>query len=106
MEATYADLEIGLHRRDADHYQIELRFSRPDSDTDDRLARGTPVAMTIDWQELRSLQLDNAEYGKRLGEFVLGHQDVQTAFAQASRGQTIRAHGAYGRRGARTDRDP
>lgn len=28
----YADLEIGLHRRDAENYGVELRFIHPDGD--------------------------------------------------------------------------
>ena len=35
----YADLEIGLHRRDADSYGVELRFSQPKSDAEVRLVR-------------------------------------------------------------------
>ncbi|MCP4400095.1 MAG: hypothetical protein GY801_22660 [bacterium] len=44
----YADLEIGLHRRDAEQYQIELRFSRPDSDTEERLVWGGPLFARFD----------------------------------------------------------
>ena len=36
MKAS-ADLEIGLHRYDAESYSVELRFSHPESDADVRL---------------------------------------------------------------------
>jgi hypothetical protein len=35
-----ADLEIALHRPDADSYRVELRFSQPESDADIRLVQG------------------------------------------------------------------
>ena len=37
---TYADLEIGVHRRGADHYSVELRFSHAESDADVRFTPG------------------------------------------------------------------
>jgi hypothetical protein len=79
----YADLEIGLHRRDAERYQIELRFSRPDSDTDDRLARGGPLFARFDTARLRSLTLNNAAYGKLLAESLFESQKIQAAFDKA-----------------------
>ncbi len=38
--AEYADLEIGLHRRDAGTYTIDFRFSQPNSEADVRLGQG------------------------------------------------------------------
>ena len=70
----YADLEIALHRRDAERYQVELRFSRPDSETDDRLTQ-----REASWVRLRSLTSDDEAYGKYLGECVFEAQDVQSA---------------------------
>ena len=45
---AYGELEIGLHRRDAEHYQVELRFSQPESDADVRLSRGEPALARFD----------------------------------------------------------
>ena len=33
----YIDLEISLHRRDADRYAVELRYSDPESDAADEI---------------------------------------------------------------------
>ncbi len=79
----YADLEIGLHRRDADRYQIELRFSRPDSEADDRLARGDALYVRFDMEHLRSLLWDDAAYGKALAESLFASQEVWNAFDKA-----------------------
>jgi hypothetical protein len=73
----YADLEIGLHRRDAEQYQIELRFSRPDSDVDDQLVQ---AGVQFDEERLRPLMLDDAAYGKLLGECLFMSQEVWAAF--------------------------
>ncbi len=79
----YAELEIGLHRRDTERYQIELRFSRPDSDTDDRLMRGDAVYTRFDWDTLRGLALRHDDYGKVLGENLFASQEVYAAFDKA-----------------------
>ena len=79
----YADLEIGLHRRDADRYHLELRFSRPDSDTDDRLVQGDALWVKFDWEGLRKQSLNAAEYGKLLGAQLFAAQEVRIAFENA-----------------------
>lgn len=45
---SYADLELGLHPRDADSYSVELRFNAPDSDADVRLVRGDSLPVQFD----------------------------------------------------------
>ena len=80
---SYAELEIGLHRRDAERYQIELRFSRPDSDTDDRLMRGDAVYTRFDWERLRGLTLRHDDYGTLLGENLFAAPEVYVAFDKA-----------------------
>ena len=80
----YADLEISLHRRDAERYQVEFRFSRPDSDTDDRLAQaGKALCVQFDLDNLRSLLLNAAAYGKFLSECLFGSEAIRTAFEKA-----------------------
>ena len=37
----YVELEIGLQRREADTYSVEMRLSEPNSDGDIRLTRNT-----------------------------------------------------------------
>jgi hypothetical protein len=78
-----ADLEIGLHRRDADSYGVELRFSQPGSDADVRLVRGGPSLVHLDFERLCALSLDSAAYGQLLGESLFADPAVWTAFAQA-----------------------
>jgi len=83
---TYADLEIGLHRHDADSYIVEMRFSQPDSDADIRLVRdaGEPALAQFDLDQLRSLALDPEAYGQKLGESLFAHPAVRSAFDKAS----------------------
>ena len=51
--SQYADLEIGLYHRYTGRYQVEFRFSRPDSDTDDRLTQaGEALAVHFDMDGL------------------------------------------------------
>jgi hypothetical protein len=79
----YADLEIGLHRRDTDSYGVELRFSQPGSDADVRLVREGVSTVRFDFNRLRSLELDTAAYGQLLGESLFAEPATRTAFAQA-----------------------
>ncbi len=44
----FADLEIGLHRRDASVYVIEFRFSQPNSEADVRLDQGQSAQAAFD----------------------------------------------------------
>jgi len=76
-------MEIGLHRRDADSYRVELRFSQPESDADVRLAQRGPSLVRFDLDQLRELALDAAAYGQCLSESLFADPGVRTAFAQA-----------------------
>src|SRR6185369_8214768 len=62
----YADLEIGLHRRDAVTYGIELRFALPNTDAETRLDVDGPLVASIDTQVLDQID-DDDEYGRELG---------------------------------------
>ena len=79
----YADLEIGLHRRDAGTYTIEFRFSQPNSEADVRLDQGQPAQAAFDLVELKSLADDPLAYGTCLTQSFFAEPAVQTAFAQA-----------------------
>ena len=79
----YADLEIGLHRRDADHYSVELRFSHAESDADVRLTHGGPSLAQFDFKRLRELAVDDEAYGHLLSESLFADSAVGAAFAQA-----------------------
>lgn len=89
---AYADLEIGLHRRDVDTYAVDFRFSQPDSDADIRVLRDGADAVQIDFAQLRELQLDPAGYGKALSDRLFGDENVSKAFAKArSSAESLRA---------------
>jgi hypothetical protein len=80
----YADLEIGLHRRDVTSYAVDLRFIHPDSDADVRLVRGADLPLArFDPDHLRPLALDPAAYGQELTAQLCTDPDVPAAFAQA-----------------------
>jgi hypothetical protein len=53
-----ADLEISLHRHDAESYLVEFRFSQPDSDADIRLSQGEPALVRLDLKVLQDLIYD------------------------------------------------
>ncbi len=67
MDKPYAELEIGLHRIQAESYQVELRFINPGSD-----AEKTPVHETcpLDLEVLLPLQQDPQAYGEALSAQV------------------------------------
>jgi WD domain, G-beta repeat len=89
---AYADLEMGLHRRDIGSYTIELRFNQPDSDADIRLVRGDPALVQFDMERLGAFTLDDAAYGQLLSQSLFSDPAVRTAFAQArSTAQTLDA---------------
>src|SRR6185295_16805510 len=78
----YADLELSLHRRDADAYAIEMRFTQPDSDADVRLISDAAL-VRFDTAQLRALSADAVAYGQALSASLFAEQAVATAFAQA-----------------------
>ena len=75
-----ADLEIGLHRREADSYSVDFRFSQPESDADVRLGQGTA---RFDFPGLLKLSANSQEYGKALSDSLFADPAVQTSFAQS-----------------------
>jgi hypothetical protein len=76
----FADLEIGLHRREANTYAVDFRFNQPESETDIRLTQGVAK---FDIEALGALPSGSPEYGRALSESLFADADVQTAFAQA-----------------------
>ena len=92
--SDYAELELGLHRRDADSYLVDLRFQQPGSEADVRLVDRTPTPVRFDQSTFGALD-DAAEYGALLGQSLFADEDVRTTFAQAlaaaqSQQQTLR----------------
>ncbi len=79
----YADLELGLHRRESGSYAVELRFSHSQSDADIRLTQDGPALVQFDTTALRDLALDPEAYGRALGASLFADQAVRVGFAQA-----------------------
>jgi hypothetical protein len=67
----YADLEIGLHRRDGTTWRVELRYNQPLSDVDTRLDIEGPMVAAIDPAALHQLRDDEEAYGRALGAALL-----------------------------------
>jgi len=63
VDAPYPELEIGLHRVQADAYQVELRFLDPASDAETAPRR---APCPLDSQALLPLHLDPLAYGRAL----------------------------------------
>lgn len=79
---SFADLELGLHRRGEHRYAVELRFTQPGSDADIRLAREEIVA-ELDQNALAMLQDDPNAYGAALSKALFAAPGLLTAFEQA-----------------------
>jgi hypothetical protein len=78
----YAELEIGLRRRDAEHYAVEMRFCRPDNGADKRLLATRRINQS-DLAALRQHGPDDVGYGQLLTESLLADPQLQTAFEEA-----------------------
>jgi len=76
----YADLEIGLQRREVNTYGVDFRFSQPDSETDVRLGHGDAQ---LDLNSLQKLSPGSPEYGQALTSSLFADPDVLSAFLQA-----------------------
>lgn len=79
----YADLELGLHRFEAGHYAVEMRFSMPGSEADTRLGQDNPVLVSLNVDELRELISDPREYAAALTKALFAPPELQVAFAEA-----------------------
>lgn len=62
--APYAELEVGLHRLTAEAYQVELRFTDPESEAAVPPEKGPA---DFDLVKLRPLMLDPQAYGETVG---------------------------------------
>jgi hypothetical protein len=77
---NYPELEIGLHRRDAASYAVQVRFRDPDQEAEQR-AEAYPVR--FDFEQLRELAVDPAAYGRQLGRNLLGQAEVRSCLDKA-----------------------
>ncbi len=79
----FADLEIGLYRRDAESFTVELRYTRPDDAADIRLSTDRPALANLDLPKLLELQTDHEAYGRALSDMLFAQPEVLAAFAEA-----------------------
>jgi hypothetical protein len=79
----YAELEIGLHRRESGSYAIDFRFNQPDSDADIRLGQDKLTEADIDLEALQDLVITPEQYGKKLTQDFFNQPAVLAAFTQA-----------------------
>jgi hypothetical protein len=81
----YADLEIELRRHPTSGYEVDLRYSQPNSDADIRLTRrvGDAPSIEFDRERLRELLTDPTAYGRLLGDTLLSDAEVRAAFEKA-----------------------
>ncbi len=86
MPTTYAELEVGLHRRYSGGFTVELRLSQPDSETEDLLASGSLVK--FDLAALQAAELDPASYGRLLAQSLFADPAVREKFAIAANLET------------------
>lgn len=81
---NYADLEIGLHRRDTISYTVELRFSHSLSDDEKRTVRSDYLPLArFDTEQVRNRSLDALAYGQYLSDELFADEAVRTAFHQS-----------------------
>lgn len=80
--ASPAELELTIRRRDPSRYQVDLRFSHPESDVDVRLLHGRAADVALDPAELRALEFDPAGYGEVLGNALVHDPAMRSMLAQ------------------------
>lgn len=78
----YADLEIGLHRRNVDDYAVELRFTLPDSDGESGLGQFLLPTARIDFQSLLEFEGEDAEYGRQLSQALFAAPKLREDFGR------------------------
>jgi hypothetical protein len=83
MMVEYADLEIGLHRRDASTHTVEFRFNQPGSETDIRIGPDQPLLLNLNLEGLARLANTPSAYSQKLTESFFANLAVQGAFSQA-----------------------
>ena len=76
----YAELEVGLRRVMTDSYQVDLRFTHPDSQAEVAPVSG-PAA--IDLEELLALQHDPKAYGEALASQVFADEGALHLYCRA-----------------------
>ncbi len=77
---SYAELEVALHRTQADAYEVELRFSHPHSEAEVAPERGLAA---LDPARLLALHNDPRAYGECLAEQLFAADNVRSLYLHA-----------------------
>ena len=80
---AYVDLEVGLHRRNVEYYEVQLRISRSDDDAYISPSQNGPQLVQLDLERLRSLESMDIDYGRELSQSLFKDERVRQAFAKA-----------------------
>ena len=75
---TQPELEIGLHRRDAFMYTVDLRYVSSTAGTDEWVTGEA----RLDFDRLRSMRLDDVAYGSELTKSLFGDQAIRIRFSE------------------------
>ncbi len=81
--SLYADLELSLQRAEGPAWQVDFRYSQPESDADIRIPQVQPVEALFDLPKLAGLLVDPAEYAAELTRSFFASEALRIAFAQA-----------------------
>jgi len=79
----YAELELGLQRRDVDSYAVQLRFSQPDMDEDLLLAQYDTAVVRLDVNMLRQMDPTSDTYSEQLSKQLFADASVREGFLKA-----------------------
>jgi hypothetical protein len=79
----YADLEIGLQRRESNSYAVSFVFSEPQSDAAIRPGQSLESRVHFDTAQLQGLLYDPEAYGKALSQSFFSDPSVYADFNQA-----------------------
>ncbi len=77
---AYAELEIALHKADAEGFRVELRFTNPESEAEVPPEQGTAH---LDPKELLTLHNDPKAYGEALADGLLHDSAIKMLWARA-----------------------
>lgn len=83
-ESIFSDLEIGLHLWEQDTYTLELRYTPPGSDTDERVVRRGSQGVRLDLAKLLPMEYDDVTYGRQLTSVLFRDDpEVRSVFDRA-----------------------
>lgn len=80
---VYADMEFGLHRRNVDYYEVQLRITQANNDADIGPRQNGPQLVQLNLEKLRSLEMQDLAYGEELRQSLFMDERVRKAFNEA-----------------------